>query len=78
MAPDQLQNEVRDLARAITRGPLFSHTRIKALAYEGPGGDVAGHMARQTQAMAECFKSSGHQEGVAPFLERRDPNFTGA
>lgn len=77
VASDQLQAQARELARAITRGSPFSHTRIKALVYEGLGSDVAGHMTRHTQALAECFKSYDHQEGVASFLERREANFTG-
>jgi enoyl-CoA hydratase/carnithine racemase len=77
VAPDQLQNEARSLARAVLKGSPFSHARIKALVYEGLGSDVGSHMQRHTQALAECFKSYDHQEGVAAFLERRDANFTG-
>lgn len=67
----------RELAGEIQRGSPFSHTRIKALVYEGLGVDVAGHTSRHTQALAECFKSYDHQEGVAAFLERRQANSTG-
>jgi enoyl-CoA hydratase/carnithine racemase len=77
VAPEQLQGEARALAAAVLRGSPFSHARIKALVYEGLGSDVAAHMQRHTQALAECFKSYDHQEGVAAFLERRDANFTG-
>jgi enoyl-CoA hydratase/carnithine racemase len=77
VAPDQLQAEARALARAVMKGSPFSHARIKALVYDGLGSDVASHMQRHTQALAECFKSYDHQEGVAAFLERRDANFTG-
>ncbi|MFU8815463.1 MAG: enoyl-CoA hydratase/isomerase family protein [Pseudomonadales bacterium] len=75
--PDQLQNEARGLAAAMLKGSPFSHARIKALVYEGLGAELTGHMQRHTQAMAECFKSYDHQEGVAAFLERRDAKFTG-
>jgi enoyl-CoA hydratase/carnithine racemase len=77
VAPDALADEARNLARAVMKGSPFSHARIKALVYEGLGADVATHMQRHTQALAECFKSYDHQEGVAAFLERRDANFTG-
>ena len=75
--PEQLQSEALTLARAILRGSPFSHARIKTLVYEGLGSEVGPHMQRHTQAMAECFKSADHQEGVAAFLERREARFTG-
>jgi enoyl-CoA hydratase len=77
VAPNALQDEARSLARAILKGSPFSHARIKALVYEGLGSEVGPHMQRHTQAMAECFKSADHQEGVAAFLERREARFTG-
>jgi enoyl-CoA hydratase len=75
--PAALLDEARALAKAIMRGSPFSHARIKTLVYEGLGSEVAPHMQRHTQALAECFKSADHQEGVASFLERRDARFTG-
>jgi enoyl-CoA hydratase len=77
VAPEALQDEARALARAVLRGSPFSHARIKALVYEGLGAEVAAHMQRHAQAMAECFKSEDHREGVASFLERREARFTG-
>jgi enoyl-CoA hydratase/carnithine racemase len=65
------------LARTIAEGSPFSQTRIKAMVYEGLGADVAEHMQRHTKALAECFKSNDHKEGVSAFLERRQANFTG-
>jgi len=75
--PQALQDEARTLARAVLKGSPFSHARIKALVYEGLGAEVAAHMQRHTQAMAECFRSEDHKEGVASFLERREARFTG-
>lgn len=65
------------LARTIAAGSPFSQQRIKALVYEGLGADVAQHIQRHTTALAECFKSNDHKEGVGAFLERRQANFTG-
>jgi enoyl-CoA hydratase len=77
VAPEALQDEARALARAVLKGSPFSHARIKTLVYEGLGAEVAAHMQRHAQAMAECFKSEDHREGVASFLERREARFTG-
>ena len=65
------------LARKIAEASPFSQRRIKAMLYEGLGADVAEHMQRHTKALAECFKSDDHKEGVASFLERRPARFTG-
>ena len=75
--PEDLMDEAWKLAEAVKEGSPFSHTRIKRLVYEGLGNDVAGHMKNHTEALAECFRSEDHKEGVASFLERRPPNFTG-
>ncbi|MBX3705542.1 MAG: enoyl-CoA hydratase/isomerase family protein [Pseudomonadales bacterium] len=77
VAPEVLQDKARELAGAIQRGSPFSHARIKALVYEGLGAPVDAHMERHTRALAECFRSADHQEGVAAFLERREARFTG-
>lgn len=74
---DALAETARTLALRIAKNSPFSHTRIKSLVYEGLGAEVADHMGRHTRAMAECFASDDHQEGVASFLERREANFTG-
>jgi enoyl-CoA hydratase len=66
-----------ELGRAIGRGSPFSHARIKAMVYEGLGAEVSEHMQRHTKALAECFASEDHKEGVASFLERREAHFTG-
>ncbi len=65
------------LARKIAEGSPFSQSRIKAMVYEGLGAEVSDHMQRHAKALAECFKSNDHKEGVASFLERRPARFTG-
>ena len=75
--PDDLMNQAHLLATAILQGSPFSHQRIKHLLYEGLGLDVSAHMKNHTAALAECFKSEDHKEGVASFLERRPAKFTG-
>ena len=72
-----LLSAAQQLGERIAKNSPFSHTRIKSLVYEGLGADVADHMSRHTQAMAQCFASDDHREGVASFLERREASFTG-
>lgn len=75
--PEALMEEAMSMARAILEGSPFSHRRIKSLVYEGLGADVGAHMVNHTTALAECFKSVDHKEGVASFLEKRPAKFTG-
>lgn len=75
--PDELMEKALEMAQAILQGSPFSQTRIKSLVYEGLGNPVDEHMKLHTKALAECFKSEDHREGVASFLEKRPPNFTG-
>ena len=50
---------------------------MKALVYNGLTASVEDHLDRHTDAMRTCFNSADHAEGVAAFLERRPPIFTG-
>jgi enoyl-CoA hydratase/carnithine racemase len=77
VAPEKLLEKAQSLAVEIAKGSPFSQSRIKALVYEGLGAEVDAHMARHTEALAACFKSNDHVEGVASFIERREANFTG-
>lgn len=74
---EALLDRAQEMARIIMNGSPFSHQRIKHLVYEGLGNSVDEHMVNHTKALAECFKSADHQEGVSSFLERRPPKFTG-
>ena len=66
-----------ELANTIAAGSPHSLGLIKSLVQQGLTAPVAEHMERHTAAMAACFKSDDHREGVASFLERRPAEFTG-
>jgi enoyl-CoA hydratase len=74
---DDLLARAMDLASAIAAGSPHSLGLIKSLVHEGLTAPVAEHMQRHTTALAACFKSDDHREGVASFLERRPAVFTG-
>jgi enoyl-CoA hydratase/carnithine racemase len=74
---EELDDQTNVLTQAILQGSPFSHQRIKTLVYEGLGNNVGEHMVNHTKALAECFKSEDHKEGVASFLERRPATFIG-
>ena len=78
VAPNALAATVRTMTDAILQGSPFAARRIKDLVLQGLTSDVGDHMGRHVTALAECFKSDDHREGVASFLERRPADFTGS
>ena len=75
--PDDLQAAARREAQRYLVGSPMSQRLIKKLVYEGLGLDQRHHLRSHTTALAACFKSDDHREGVASFLERRPATFTG-
>lgn len=75
--PDALLPRAQELAQSYLAGSPFAMGKIKALAYEGLERSVREHMTAHVAALSACFKSEDHAEGVASFLERRPPRFTG-
>ena len=74
---DDLVPTAMELANTIATGSPHSLGLIKSLVHEGLTAPVGEHMQRHTTALAACFKSDDHREGVASFLERRPAVFTG-
>jgi len=74
---DRLLDRARELASSIAAGSPHSQRLIKSLVHGGLTSSIDDHMVRHTRALAECFKSDDHREGVAAFLERRPAHFTG-
>jgi enoyl-CoA hydratase/carnithine racemase len=75
--PEALQDAARAEARLYLKTSPFAAARAKALVWRGLERDLAEHMKHHLAAMAECFASEDHREGVASFLERRPAAFTG-
>jgi enoyl-CoA hydratase/carnithine racemase len=77
VSSDDVLPRAMELANTIATGSPRSLGLIKSLVQQGLTAPVAEHMERHTAAMAACFKSDDHREGVAAFLERRSAQFTG-
>ena len=77
VAPEALAETALTEARSYLKSSPFSLRRMKALVWTGLERDVGDHMAAHVEALAACFGSADHKEGVAAFLERRPANFTG-
>jgi enoyl-CoA hydratase/carnithine racemase len=75
--PGDLPAAARAEAERYLAGSPFAVRRTKRLVYQAMAGEAASHDARTAAALRECFASDDHREGVASFLERRAPRFTG-
>jgi enoyl-CoA hydratase/carnithine racemase len=64
-------------ARRLSRGSPLATRLVKQLMYAGLERGITEHLTRNRQALAACFSSEDHREGVAAFLERREPRFSG-
>lgn len=76
--PDALMTEVNKLAKTIsTRSPVALNLAKRSI---NEGFDVTQDEGMKIEAklFGEVFKSKDKIEGVAAFMEKRSPNFTGA
>jgi 2-(1,2-epoxy-1,2-dihydrophenyl)acetyl-CoA isomerase len=74
---DRLDAEVDALAQRFAAGPTLGLARIKAMIRESWGQSLDSELDRQRDAMRELGYSDDYREGVAAFMEKRKPNFTG-
>lgn len=75
--PGALPQAALDLARTIATASPFALVRTKKLVLDGAGAPLRAHVHATRTALAECFASADHAQGVAAFLERRPARFTG-
>ena len=74
---DDLLGSARAEAERYLGSSPFAVARTKRLVYDAMAGDRTDHLSRTAAALAECFASEDHAEGVRSFLERRPAHFTG-
>jgi 2-(1,2-epoxy-1,2-dihydrophenyl)acetyl-CoA isomerase len=74
---DKLDEEVEALAQRFSSGPTRGLARIKKMIRESWGHSLDEELDLQRDAMRELGFSDDYREGVAAFMAKRKPNFTG-
>ena len=77
VADEALDAEVDSLAARFAAGPTRGLAKIKAMIRASWGQSLDAELDRQRDAMRELGFSDDYREGVAAFMEKRTPNFTG-
>lgn len=75
---DALMDEARKMARHFATQPTRALGRIKKLLHESLSNTLPVQLALEQKAMQELGQSDDYREGVAAFLEKREPVFRGS
>jgi len=78
VVPDErLEEETAALASRLAAMPTRALGSIKQALYASFESDLDTALEREAVGQTLCGRTADHQEGVAAFFEKREPNFTG-
>jgi enoyl-CoA hydratase len=76
-APELLMEQALELARALAAKSPLVLARAKDLTNRALQGELDSGLADEASAFAKLFASEDQKEGMAAFLEKREPRFSG-
>lgn len=78
VADDAFAAHVAARAAHLAQGPTGAYRALKQALRQSWDHDLSGQLALEARLQGEAGKSADFREGVAAFLEKRAPRFTGA
>jgi 2-(1,2-epoxy-1,2-dihydrophenyl)acetyl-CoA isomerase len=73
----KLLDEATGMARSLAAGPTHAYGLIKKALHASPGNALDAQLGLERDLQREAGRHGDYREGVAAFLEKRKPNFTG-
>jgi enoyl-CoA hydratase/carnithine racemase len=77
-AAGETAEKTLEFAQRLAAGATGAIGEIKLATYEGVNGPLEDGLARERAGIAKLFESKDAAEGIAAFVEKRRPEFTGA
>lgn len=74
---DALMDEARGLASRLAKGPTFGYARTKEAFTAAATNSLDEQLNLEAKLMKQCGEHPDYAEGVASFLDKRPPKFTG-
>ena len=72
-----LDQETADLAAQLAQGATLALGAAKRLLHDGWTGTLETQMELETRAIADAGRTYDARDGIAAFIEKRDPIFEG-
>ncbi|AUX32161.1 enoyl-CoA hydratase/isomerase family protein [Sorangium sp. Soce836] len=72
-----LREETMRLAHQLAKGPPIAFAEIKRSVREGFGGTIDGALKLEKAGQLKCLRSNDCLEGVAAWMQKREPEFKG-
>jgi enoyl-CoA hydratase/carnithine racemase len=73
----QAEAECAKFAARLAAGAPMVHARVKAAVYASLASDLDAALERECKGQLELLRSRDFMEGVAAFIEKREPRFRG-
>lgn len=77
VSEDELNETVAKLAKKLSTGPTLAYGQVKSLLNASFDNGLETQMELETRGIASMSRSHDGQEGIASFLAKRKPEFTG-
>jgi 2-(1,2-epoxy-1,2-dihydrophenyl)acetyl-CoA isomerase len=74
---DRFMDDVNEIARRISNGPLVSYRYVKENINLSVSSDFRTMLDREAMTNVRCSQTEDFAEGVTAFMEKREPGFKG-